>query len=127
MAAAILITSAYQQWKQSKIDSTRIVLELDKELRTEEFRQIHELVLDGKIDLTKDPSYDYKLDRYLNYATIICKIRKDGVITEDHMHTYYDSLLEVFASNEYVRKHIRENKGPFLFLYERLQDVKGNP
>ncbi len=53
VAAVIGGTFIYQRMKQGKLDSARLVLEIDREFRADEFRSIHEKVVVGKVDVTR--------------------------------------------------------------------------
>ncbi len=120
VAVAIVGTFSYQRWKQSKIDSARLVLDIDKEFRTKGFRRIHSLVIENEVDVTKEPHRVW-LDRYLNHLTFVYGLYKDGVITKDHVERSYDGYLPIFHKNQYVSPYIEKYNVEFLYLYERLQ------
>lgn len=124
-AVAVVIggTFIYQRMKQDKLDSARMVLEIDKEFRTDGFRKIHEKVVAGKVDVTKEP-YRVWLDRYLGYITLVYKFHKDKVIHKDHIVDFYDGYLPIFNDNQYVREYIEKHNVEFLYLYERLQRIR---
>lgn len=123
VAAVIGGTFIYQQKKQGKLDSARMVLEIDKEFRTDEFRKVHELIVSGKVDVTKDPHRVW-LDRYLGYITLVYKFHKDGVIDEEHIKDFYDGYIPILYNNkcvrEYIKKRRNENSYVFSHLWERL-------
>ena len=123
VAVVIAVTFIIQRMKQNKLDSARMVLEIDKEFRTEGFRNIHELVVAGEVDVTKEPHRVW-LDRYLGYITLVYKFHEDKVIHKDHIVDFYDGYLPIFDGNKYVREYIKKHDVEFLYLRKRLQRIR---
>lgn len=73
LVAGIIGLQAYQFWKQGRerqrqteLDSARLVLDLDKEYRTEGFRKIRDKLYNRTIDLDDEEDRIWFL-RYVNY------------------------------------------------------------
>lgn len=110
------------QKHQAKIDSARLVWEMDKDFKTKELRDIHELVLAGDVDVTKGQHLAW-LNRYLNVMLIAYKFYREGLISKTHIDYFYDGYLKILYGNDYVRPYIEKHE-VFTYFGKRLQHLK---
>lgn len=104
---------------QKKLDSARLVMELDHGLRSDDFRDTAVQIRDSDIDPTK-PDDELLLLRYINYVTPICKMHYDGLISKPDMESSYDGVIVMLVMNERIRKYIQENKDVYRYLYRYM-------
>ena len=105
---------------QRDLNSARLVMDLDKEYRTEGFRVIHDLMADHAIKLDNDEHRTWFI-RYINYSQFVCKLFADGLISKSDMHVSYGGLEPLLNMNESTREYIekRELLYPYLHWYFR--------
>ncbi len=119
--------------KQTTLDSAHLVLELEKQLRSEEFREVLSRIRIRKTLFAPftGSAQRIKLRRFLNYITMICGFHHDGLLSDVHMARHYDPLLIDLDDNDWIHGYLNENKNKFPHLWKRLQvvrkDVPGRP
>lgn len=111
--------------QQTKLNSASLVLELDKQLRSDEFREVLNQVQHGWDKEFEEEQYYLHLIRYINYISMICGFYKDGVITETHMHMYYNNTLTAFDNNDWVHNNVIEKQDECWLIREYLKKIRG--
>lgn len=93
--------------RQKDLDSARLVIEIDKQFRTDEFRDVLRHMQDDKWGEEKysDEENRLHLDRFINYVSAICSFHVDGVLTEVHMRRHYDGTLIELSKNRWVNEY----------------------
>lgn len=109
--------------RQKNLDSARLVLSLDSQMRTGEFREVLNQVQHGWDKEFDMYEYQIHLIRYLNFITVICSFYEDGVLTEKHMVRHYDNTLMAFDDNNWVHEHIKNTEENVL-IRRRLEEIR---
>lgn len=111
--------------KQTTLDSAHLVLELEKQLRTEEFREVLSSIRirNALFSPFTDSAQFIGLQRFLNYITMICGFHQDGLLSDVHMTRHYDPLLVDLDGNGWIHEYLNENKDKFSHLWKRLQAI----
>ena len=123
VAIAILVSvivtgsfSAYSIWqtkrvagRQAKIDSARLLLEMDRILREERFRIVNDYIYDND----KPVPDDSVLVPYLNQLDTYAVYWEDGMITLHHISEMYGPLLVKVKNNRHICDLMRKKDEEF--------------
>lgn len=112
-----------QQKRQAKLDSARLVVEIDKQYRTDEFRTVLENVHAGWHDEFEEWENHKHLIRFLNYTSMVCAFHEDNILTDKHMMWFYDETLIALDSNNWIHEHIKKTDA-CVALRRRLKKIK---
>lgn len=110
---------------QKDLDSARLVIEIDKQFRTDEFRDVLRHVQDDKWSREEYSNEENRLhlDRFINYVSAICSFHDDGALTEVHMRRHYDGTLIELDKNPWVSEYMDGRKEWWL-IHARLKEIK---
>ena len=111
--------------RQENLDSARLVIEIDKQFRTDEFRDVLRHMQDdkwGEKEYSDDENRRH-LDRFINYVSAICSFHVDGVLTETHMRRHFDGELIELDKNPWVSAYVQEH-AEWRLIHARLKDIK---
>ena len=111
---------------QKKLDSARLVVELDAVYRTEEFREIAELMFDRKINLN-DKEQKRGFLRYINHTQFVCKLYHDKMITESDMGLMYGGLAALLRRNKRTIEYVEKHKKWLNYLYWYINLESSDP
>lgn len=112
---------------QRKLDSAKLVVELDKQYMTKEFREVlrhmqeDEWGEDEYGDENGDPRRH--LDRFINFTSKVCSFHADKVLTDNHMIWHFDGYLIDFNENKWVREYIKKEPTTWRFIHRRWKQV----
>lgn len=119
-----------EQKRQADIDerqaihnSALLVLELEKQMRTKEFRDVLDQIQWGWGKQFENDKYFIPLIRYINYISLICSFHRDGLITEEHIGRHYDQTIIEFDDNDWVHEYLKKGK-EFRFIRDRLSVIR---
>ena len=116
--------------QQKDLDSARLVIELDKVYRTDGFRMVYRLMVNGTIDLGNDEHKAWFV-RYINYSQFVCKLFAEKLISKPDMIVSYGGLESLLNMNKNTREYIekRQSRYPYLHWYFKyiraLQNLQG--
>ena len=117
--ATLVAIHLLQRRRQNLIDSARLVLELDRGLRSDDFRAVAVRIRDGNIKPT-DPADELLLLRYINYVAPICKMHYDGLISKSDMESSYEDVIVSLYEYDDVRTYMRENKKSWPYIHRYM-------
>lgn len=125
IAGVILYTNRRQLSRQTKVDSARLVLDIDNQMRTPEFREVLNQVQSGWAKEFEDEEYKVHLLRYLTIIHTICIFHRDDVLTETAMTDNYDYTIETFDNNDYIHDIFQHAEGVgFDLIRKRLVKIR---
>ena len=103
---------------QNNLDSARLVIDLDKVYRTDGFRMVYRLMVNGTIDLGNGEHKEWFV-RYINYSQFVCKLFAERLISKSDMQVSYGGLESLLNKNENTREYIekRQLRYPYLHWY----------
>ena len=113
-----------QQKQQAKLDSARLVIEIDKQYRTDEFRDVFDNVQAGwhdEFDIWENRKH---LLRFLYYTNVVCSLHESGVLTKEHMGWFYDGTVIMLDNNDWVHEYMKKNTYTCVFIVRRLADIR---
>ena len=103
---------------QKNLDSTRLVIDLDKVYRTDGFRRVYRLMVNNTIDLGNDEHKEWFV-RYINHSEFVCKLFAQELISKSDMAVSYGGLELLLNMNESTREFINKHRYPYLKWYFR--------
>lgn len=108
---------------QKKLDSANLVRELNRGLRSPEFRGVATRIITNKLDL-KDLDEGMELLRYINYISPICKLFRDGLILESDMDHEFSGVARMLDLNDHIRDYIEKHEDDYPHLVWYMDDVR---
>ena len=104
IAAIGLTVTMLKSYKQTKIDSASLILELLNPWGMKDFKQLLSQMADPNI--TK---YDEtKLEEFLNRLEIIAVFWKDKTLTETHVKEFFGANIKTVRDDEFIQAYMKK-------------------
>lgn len=116
---------AYVNWRQldrqTKIDSARLILSLDK-LTLRSFQKLFWEKSNAQFPADVDDIHDV----YLGRMDMICMFHEDGLIDDLHMEQQYDLVIRKCCENKGMVKRLRDKNVYYAALKRRMERLQPN-
>ena len=123
VSGVIALTYYLQRRAQRKLDSAHLILKLDEQLVSKDFRDLTDALDNSKYD----DSMKNMLVRYLGHVDMICMFHYNGLIDEYHMGEQYDPLILDCCGDGIMVKHLlQSSEKAYIPLKKRMRYLKPN-
>ena len=112
-----------ERQRQVTIDSARLVMEIDKVYRTDEFRKVQKWMYYGTINLNDVEQKEWFI-RYINHSQFVCKSFAEGLISKSDMRVSYSGLEVLLNKNDNTREYIEKMKETYPYLHWYFRYVR---